>query len=64
MRSVAAKEISEGRKEALQKAIQKVEQQTRDPKPIFPRPKGIPKDWIYKKTGKNDGDIYSYLELE
>jgi hypothetical protein len=58
MRSVAAKEISEGRKEALQKAIQKVEQQTRDPKPIFPRPKGIPKDWIYKKTGKNDGDIY------
>jgi hypothetical protein len=58
MRSVAQKEVTEAQKEAMQKAIQKVEQQTRDPKPIFPRPKGIPKDWIYKTTGKKNGDMY------
>ena len=58
MRSVAQKEVTEAQKEAMQKAIQRVEQQTRDPKPIFPRPKGIPKDWIYKTTGKKNGDMY------
>ncbi len=58
MRSVAQKEVTGAQKEALQKAIQKVEQQTRDPKPIFPRPKGIPKDWIYRRTGNHNGDIY------
>jgi hypothetical protein len=58
MRSVAQKELSESGKQALQKEIQKVEQQTRNQTPIFPRPKGIPKDWEYQRTGKNDGDIY------
>ena len=58
MRSVAEKELSESGKQALQKEIQKVEQQTRNQTPIFPRPKGIPKDWTYQRTGKNDGDIY------
>jgi hypothetical protein len=58
MRSVAEKEISESGKQALQKEIQKVEQQTRDPKPIFPRPQNVPKDWIQKPTGKNDGTRY------
>jgi hypothetical protein len=58
MRSVAQKEVTGAQKEALQKAIQKVEQQTRDPKPIFPRPKGIPKDWIQKPTSGNNGTRY------
>ena len=58
MRSVAQKEVTGAQKEAMQKAIQKVEQQTRDPKPIFPRPKGIPKDWIFRRTGNHNGDIY------
>jgi hypothetical protein len=58
MRSVAQKELSESGKQALQKEIQKVEQQTRNQNPLFPRPKGIPKDWEYKRTGGDDGDMY------
>jgi hypothetical protein len=58
MRSVAEKELSESGKQALQKEIQKVEQQTRNQNPLFPRPKGIPKDWEYKRTGGDDGDMY------
>ena len=52
------------RQASLQKAIEKVEQRIKEvekvnePKPLFPRPKGVPKDWIQKPTKYDNGMMY------
>ncbi len=52
------RETLEKRQEALEKAIKRIEKQTKDPEPVFPRPKGVPKDWIQKDTKYKDGTMY------
>jgi hypothetical protein len=58
------KERFQQRQASLQKAIEKVEQRIKEvekvnePKPLFPRPKGVPKDWIQKPTKYDNGTMY------
>jgi hypothetical protein len=59
-----AREGFKRRQASLQKAIEKVEQRIKEvekvnePKPLFPRPKGVPKDWIQKPTKYDNGTMY------
>ena len=66
------RERFEQRQAALEKAIKRVDDavkrgeekvreglpKTKESKPLFPRPKGVPKDWIQKPTRHNNGTMY------
>ena len=66
------RESFEQRQAALEKAIKRVDDavkrgeekvreglpKPKESKPLFPRPKGVPKDWIQKPTKYNNGTMY------
>jgi hypothetical protein len=64
IKNPTAREGFQRRQASLQKAIEKVEQRIKEvekvnePKPLFPRPKGVPKDWIQKPTKYDNGTMY------